>query len=127
MNKKDLLIDLNLSEVVINKDGQELSLVFLSMNDGHEVARIKCQGLLVVNYQSDASPLPLYVGKVTHEKCDVANSTMLLKRFGYGFTDQDGTLLLPNSENINFVIVEGAEFAIMVACLNVDICRSKEI
>ena len=121
------MIDLNLSEVAINKNGQELSLVFLSMIDGHEVARIKCQGLLVVNYQSDLSPLPLFVGKVTHEKCGVANSTNLLKRFGYGFTDLEGNLLLPNSESINFVIVEGAEFEITVACLNVDICRSKEI
>jgi len=127
MNKKDLLIDLNLSEVVINKDGQELSLVFLSMNDGHEVARIKCQGLLVVNYQSDASPLPLYVGKVTHEKCDVANSTMLLKRFGYGFTDQDGTLFPLNSNTINFIIVEGAETEIKVACLNIEIRQSEKI
>ena len=32
MNKKDLLIDLNLSEVVINKDGQELLGVLLPLS-----------------------------------------------------------------------------------------------
>jgi hypothetical protein len=125
MTKRDLLQDSNLSEVAFGSNGQELFLTFLSMEDGREVARLRCHGLLVVKYHSVSSPLPLYVGEVTHEKIDVQNSTLRLASLDYGFTNQDSRSLHPNSEGIHFVHIEGGELDIDIACADVEFCRSE--
>ena len=49
MNQRELLTDVNLSELALNGNGPDVSLTFLSMKDGHQVARILCHGLLVMN------------------------------------------------------------------------------
>lgn len=122
MNKVNLLMNVNLSELALNGNGPNVSLTFLSMKDGHQVARILCHGLLVINCVCSA--LPLIVGEVTLEECEVTESAMRLEQLGYELAPHVREFLPSNTKTINFITLEGGD-VIQIACLQVAICRSE--
>ena len=122
MNQRELLTDVNLSELALNGNGPDVSLTFLSMKDGHQVARILCHGLLVMNCVCSA--LPLVVCEVRLEECEVTDSALRLEQLGYGYAPNLRKSLPPNTRTINFITLEGGD-VIQIACLQVAICRSE--
>ncbi len=119
MTGQCLLHDTNLSEIAFTSNGPALVLSFLSMYDGREELRLNCRGLLIVKYHSISSPLPLYVGEVIHEEISAEDTKLRLAHSGYGFTNQDGTVLTLRSERLHFVHLEGGEIDIDIVCTEV--------
>jgi hypothetical protein len=116
MTKKQLLNDVNLANIAFGKDGQEITLSFLSMTDGGEVATLRCSGLLVLKYQTVLFPLPLYVGEVNHEEFTNMQIAELLRGFDYSFFDQSGNTFDPHLERLHNVHIEGGEVYIQIVC-----------
>jgi hypothetical protein len=122
MNQRELLTDVSLSELTLNGNGPDVSLTFLSMKNGHQVGRIFCHGLLVMNCVCSA--LPLVVCEVRLEECEVSDSALRLEQLGYGLAPHVHKFLPSNTKTINFITLEG-EDVIQIACLQVVICRSE--
>jgi len=117
MNTTRVLHDVNLAEIAFAKEGQELVLTFLNMIDGHAVGVVNCTGVLVLEYHTALSSLPLYVGEVNlGEMTIVAEGQEVLNRLNYSFFDSSGTVLRPSRDTLHFLQVEGGEVRIQIVC-----------
>ena len=120
MTKSQLFCDVNLAEIAFARDGLELTLTFLSMDNGSEVGRLRCSGLLAVKYHTVLSALPLYVGEVNHDEFDSSQATEALKRLDYSFVNGSGSVLIPRLDRLHYVHIEGGEVYMEIICKGLD-------
>lgn len=123
MNKRDLLGTVNLYEMTMRGDGPGVSLTFLSIEDGHQVARILCHGILAIHCVCGDLPL---IGDVTLEEYAVADSMSRLEKIGYGLAPHVHKFLPPNTKHIYFIVMEGGDADIQIACVRVEITGQEE-
>jgi hypothetical protein len=128
MTQELLFRDVNLAEIVFSGEGQELNLSFLNMSDGSEVGRLKCQGLLALEYHTTISPLPLYVGEVNHDEFEAFQATEMLRNLKYSFCGQSEISVHPPLGRLHHLQIEGGEICIQVVCEGLTIYgKSKQI
>lgn len=123
MNKRDLLVNVNLYELTMCGDGPGVSLTFLSLVDGHQVARVLCHGLLAIHCVCDELPA---ICDVTLEEYAVADSMSRLEKIGYGLAPHVHDFLPPNTKQIYFIVMEGGGIDIQIACVRVEITGQEE-
>jgi hypothetical protein len=118
LTKLDLLVNVTLSELTLSGDGPGVTLTFLSIEDGHQVARLLCHGLLAIHCV--CADLPL-ICDVTLEECAVADSMSRLEKIGYGLAPHVHKFLPPNTKHIHFIVMEGGDIDIQIACVRVEV------
>ncbi|GAA5784051.1 hypothetical protein [Chitiniphilus shinanonensis] len=112
----ELLKDVNLNSVCIEDDGRGVTLDFINMENGANAGRIKCFGVIALDYQNcfdeeDYEGFAAYVGSIFLKRISVEACEGWLKN-KYRFTLEDP------SEYMDLLVVHvlGGEVDLQVVC-----------
>ena len=114
-----LLSDINLDKILFNETGSTIELRFIDMNEGLNIAAIKCISILAFNFQNcfdDQDYLPCYVGEMECRKLSDSEAIRELEKLHYGFLNNDVSSL----GQLNVIHLDGGEISMRIVCRDVE-------
>lgn len=118
---KPVLEDANLDRIEISRDGKSVILTFLDMLEGKTNLTVKCDGVVILDYQNAFfadDGFAVYVGHVNVDQVSQEQAKSSLTQLRYQFhSDEDSNW--PYMGPCFLVHVEGGEVLLRVLCQNV--------
>ncbi|MCR9197401.1 MAG: hypothetical protein NXI04_02040 [Planctomycetaceae bacterium] len=118
---KPVLEDANLDRIEIGRDGKSVILTFLDMLEGRTCLTLRCDGLVILEYQNAffaEDGFAVYVGHVGVDQISQEQTKSNLKQMRYQFDSEEASDWQANGQCF-LVHVEGGEVLLRVLCQNV--------